>query len=330
MLKIDYKIYLSNSKDPRVNLSLEEYFLSKVEENQLILFFWQSENAVVIGRNQNPYQECNISSIIEENVVMVRRLSGGGAVYHDLGNLNFAFIAKSNVYDIEKQFSIILESLSDAFGIKGESSGRNDLVIAGRKFSGNAFINEEDRHLHHGTLLIDSDVTKVSRYLSVSHKKLDNKGFDSIKSRIICLKKLSDEITVDNVIKSVENKINQISDSEVFIEIINENVSELEKYIEKYSSHDWNYGDCPEFDFGFEEKYKWGMISINLKVNEGKIENIALHTDAMDSEKFSKLIDKLKSTELTIDNVYNVIDNSSLTLQIKEDMKNLFSVQLFS
>ncbi|MBI9011479.1 MAG: lipoate--protein ligase [Clostridiales bacterium] len=329
MDNIKYKVYISTMTDPRVNLSLEESFMSTVQDDECILLFWQSENAVVIGRNQNPYQECNLSKLEADNVITVRRLSGGGAVYHDLGNLNFAFISKTDYFDIDRQFSIILKALKK-LDIDGEFNGRNDLITDGRKFSGNAFIHDEDRHLHHGTLLIDADMNKISEYLSVSHQKLDNKGFDSVKSRVVNLKEINKTITIDDVINHSVDSLKHFTKHTVKAEYIYEDTLPLNHYMDKYMSHEWNFGDGPAFDFQYEEKFPWGMFSIHMNVKNGLIEDLAMYTDALESEKFYNLITVLENQKLSQESLNFLIDDSILEPFVKSDLKGFFKHHLFS
>ncbi len=329
MHNCDFKIYKSDITDPCINLALEEYFMNTVDENEYIIFFWQSENAVVIGRNQNPYQECNISKLEQENVKLVRRLSGGGAVYHDLGNLNFSFIARSSKFDINDNFNIIISALK-TLNIDSEFNGRNDLICGSRKFSGNAFINDDDKHLHHGTLLIDADITKISNYLTVSHAKLENKGFDSVKSRVLNLREVNSEISVNSIIEAITNYVSDLSNTyQQVIKIDELSSKDIEQYIKKYINHKWNYGDCPSFETKFEEKYDWGLISTSLIINEGKIDSIKIYTDALEVDKFDRFNKELIDVKLSLKRLEEIIKNSEFETKIKTDLLSYFLKHIF-
>ena len=188
----------SRSFDPYENLALEEALLSRVGEGELILYLWQNEGTVVIGRNQNPWKECRTALLAEEGGHLARRLSGGGAVFHDRGNLNFTFLMNEADYDLPRQLTV-LERACRSLGIPAQRSGRNDLLAEGRKFSGNAFYKHNGKAYHHGTLMLDVDMERVSRYLSPSKAKLAAKGVDSVRSRVVNLREFVPELTIERL-----------------------------------------------------------------------------------------------------------------------------------
>ncbi len=185
----------SRSFDPYENLALEEALLSRVGKGELILYLWQNERTVVIGKNQNPWKECRTALLAEEGGHLARRLSGGGAVFHDLGNLNFTFVMPGEEYDLPRQLTV-LERACRSLGIPAERSGRNDLLADGRKFSGNAFYKHNGKAYHHGTLMVDVDMEMVQRYLSPSKAKLAAKGVDSVRSRVVNLREFVPDLTI--------------------------------------------------------------------------------------------------------------------------------------
>jgi len=244
-------IYISESFDPKFNLSIEEWLMNNSETDEVILFLWQNENTIVIGRNQNPYKECNIKKLKEDDVYLIRRLSGGGAVYHDMGNLNFTFIASDNNYDVESNIKVILDSIA-RYGICGYFNGRNDLLVQERKFSGNAYISDKGKNCHHGTILVDVNLKKLTGYLTVSPLKLKSKGIDSVLSRVINLKEISPQLTIEDLKYSLIKSFNELYKTESQIIYINENSIDISKYIEKYSSWEWNYSESPDFSIVYE------------------------------------------------------------------------------
>ena len=185
----------SRSFDPYENLALEEALLNRVGEGELILYLWQNERSVVIGRNQNPWKECRTALLAEEGGRLARRLSGGGAVFHDLGNLNFTFLMPAADYDLLRQLTVI-ERACQSLGIPAARSGRNDLLADGRKFSGSAFYKHAGKAYHHGTLMVDVDLEMVQRYLRPSKAKLAAKGVDSVRSRVVNLREFVPDLTI--------------------------------------------------------------------------------------------------------------------------------------
>ena len=186
-------VITSVSTDPWHNLALEELLFTSGGEGT-VLYLWQNRNTVVIGRNQNAWKECRADLLEREGGRLARRTSGGGAVFHDMGNLNFTFITPRGGYDLERQLGVILGAVRSQ-GIDAGFTGRNDLVTAGGgKFSGNAFCFSRDRGLHHGTILVDVDMDKLSRYLVPSADKLRSKGVDSVRSRVANLRELNPDM----------------------------------------------------------------------------------------------------------------------------------------
>lgn len=172
---IDKITYIeSPTFSPYYNLAVEEYLLLHCENTECILYLWQNKHTIVIGQNQNAWKECNVSKLEEDGGYLVRRLSGGGAVFHDLGNLNFTFLVSKENYDVGKQTDVILRAVNK-LGIHAEKSGRNDLHINGKKFSGNAYYETRNHCYHHGTLMVNVDKQMLSYYLTVSKEKLSQK-----------------------------------------------------------------------------------------------------------------------------------------------------------
>ena len=172
------KYYQSNSFNPYINLSFEEKLMSMVNEDELIFYLWQNENTVVIGKNQCAKDQCNLELMKKDNITLARRSSGGGAVFHDLGNLNFTFITKSDDFDIKKNLEVIKLALKK-YNIEANFSGRNDLLVDGFKISGQAFLKTKNSCLHHGTLLIDVDLNNLAKYLKKDENKLKIHGVKS-------------------------------------------------------------------------------------------------------------------------------------------------------
>lgn len=285
-------IITSSTFDPWYNLALEEFLLKHVRENEIILYLWQNDNTVVVGKNQNCWKECKCDELEKNGGKLARRLSGGGAVYHDLGNLNFTFIMDKKLYDLEKQLKVIIEALKNV-DIEAEFSGRNDITVNGKKFSGNAFYNTKNTVLHHGTLLINSDLSKLAGYLQVSKEKIQSKGVESVQSRVINLKEINGSITLEQVINNLNSTFIKLYGGKGEATDINLFEEEINSLYNKYSSWQWRYGESPSFDISFQKRFSWGEIEICLNCKDGHIVDSKVYSDAMDYELITEISKKL-------------------------------------
>ena len=273
---------ITDCTNPYVNLAAEELLTMNGGPDEVILYLWQNANTVVIGKNQNPWAECRASLLEEEGGHLARRLSGGGAVFHDLGNLNFTFLVPTEDYDLAKQQRVLLEACR-SFGIPAELSGRNDLTADGRKFSGNAFYHNGPRSYHHGTLLVDVDGAKLQRYLTPTKAKLEAKGVPSVRSRVVNLKELCPTITIDGLKRALVAAFELVyglkSEPKSFTEADERRVAELR---EQYSSWAWRYGQRLPFTCRVEGRFPWGGVELQLQIDEGVIRQAAVYSDDMD------------------------------------------------
>ena len=187
--------FIGAGTNPHRNLAIEEYLTDTVPEDTLIVYLWQNKHTVVIGRNQNAWAECRTAELERDGGTLARRLSGGGAVYHDMGNLNFTFSLRTEDYDLRRQQSVIVEACR-MLGIPAEISGRNDILTNGCKFSGNSFYSHNGCSFHNGTLLLSVDMANLGKYLTPSKVKLESKGVASVRSRVINLTELVPTLTV--------------------------------------------------------------------------------------------------------------------------------------
>ena len=270
----------SASHDPWYNLALEELLLQRVQPGEVILYLWQNEQTVVIGRNQNAWRECRCQLLESEGGKLARRLSGGGAVYHDLGNLNFTFLTTRSHYDLSKQLGVILDALV-ALGVQAEFSGRNDLTAAGRKFSGNAYYYYKDAAMHHGTILVHTDFAKAARYLQPSQQKMEAKGVRSVSSRIINLTELVPDLTIHKVIEGLRTSFVKLyggEGTELDLGVYHGKAQEL---YARYASWQWRYGQTPAFDLSFTTRFPWGEVTVECAVQQGRIVDVAVYSDAL-------------------------------------------------
>ena len=286
------KIYRSSSFNPYENLATESLLLESVDCDTVILYLWQNDNTVVIGKNQNPLIECKVDLIDKENVFIARRSSGGGAVFHDKGNLNFTFIAQNENYNLEKQMQIIKKAC-DFANISTEISGRNDIVVNGKKISGNAFLNTKKSSLHHGTLLINSNIENISRYLSPNLSKLQSKGIKSVESRITNLTRFTPNLTCEDMcshlIKAAEEIYNLKSEK-----ILNTSLKEIEKLKNIYSSKEYIYGALIPYTITFSKRLSFGNLDLRISLKGKTINEIQAFTDSLDTnlpEKIKKVLE---------------------------------------
>lgn len=283
------RIYLGTSFDPYYNLAVEKRLLDLVGPNECILYLWQNQNTVVIGKSQNPWAECRTSLLEAEKGVLARRLSGGGAVFHDLGNLNFTFLVATENYDVDKQLSVIQQACR-LTGINAEKSGRNDLLAEEKKFSGNAFYHSGGHSYHHGTLMVDVDKEKLGRYLSPPKAKLQAKGIASVRSRVVNLKELSPDLTISAMKGYMVQAFQQVYGLNATEVILTEqDHAAIREIAATNKSWEFLYGTPLPFTFQCEDKFDWGYIQIQLQAKGGVVTAAKVYTDAMDWELAPKL-----------------------------------------
>ncbi|MEF7566259.1 lipoate--protein ligase [Bacillus infantis] len=280
MLFIDNK----GITDPRINLAIEEYALKNLDiDQESYLLFYINEPSIIIGKNQNTIEEINTEYVEKNGIHVVRRLSGGGAVYHDLGNLNFSFITKDDgdsFHNFRKFTEPVVEALKK-MGVAAELSGRNDLTAEGRKISGNAQFATRGRMFSHGTLLFDSEIDSVVSALKVRKDKIESKGIKSIRSRVANIsefleEKVSTEQFRSTLLKNIFGDLDEIPEY-VLTEEDWENIHQLSK--ERYQNWDWNYGKSPKFNLQHSHRFPVGQIDVRLDVNKGIIGNCKIFGD---------------------------------------------------
>ena len=318
------------STNPHMNLAFEEYMFNNIGEDECILYLWQNGHTVVIGKNQNAYKECKVMELTADDGFLARRPSGGGAVYHDLGNLNFTFITTSKYYDVDKQLEVIVQALM-VFGLKAEKSGRNDICIDDKKFSGNAFLKSKNKHYHHGTILVNVDMAQLGKYLNVSNKKLQAKGVDSVRKRVVNLKELNSEITVENMrselVKAFEIVYGAKADEIDRDSMDNRAIQEL---FEKYNSDEWRFGNTKITDMEISERFSWGEISIHLSLRANIIEAVKVYTDSMEVEIAGKLESLFTNIRFDKNEIAQIIKSNEKNLgEITQDLLQLIWSQDF-
>lgn len=301
------RIYRATGVDPFENLAIEEYLLQTTPADSCTLYLWQNQNTVVIGQNQNPWAECRVNLLESENGKLSRRLSGGGAVFHDLGNLNFTFLTAQDNYDLDKQLSVIQRACAMS-GITAVKSGRNDLLADGRKFSGNAFFHRQGKSYHHGTLLINADMERLQRYLSPPKAKLESKGISSVRSRVVNLQELSPELDIakmKNYMEAAFAEVYGLSPQVIAIE----DPDQVETIRQRISSWDYRFGKALAFSVEYNAHFSWGHVQLQLQASGGVVEHVKVYSDAMDWMLPSSIEQALTGCQFTMDAMAQSLDH---------------------
>lgn len=281
--------YITKNTQPYRNLALEEYLMETVPENAVTLYLWQNRRTVVAGRNQNAWRECRVAELEADGGYFARRLSGGGAVFHDLGNLNFTFLARKKNYDVARQLEVVLDA-ARRLGISAEKSGRNDITVQGRKFSGNAFYQSGEACYHHGTLLVNADIAALSRYLTVPPEKLKSKGVESVRARVANLAEFCPALTVEGVKTAMLAAFGGVyGEAPVTIAECEIDWERVKRLTEKFSSWEWRFGGGLEFQFELSRRFPWGGIQLQFVLECGKVKEAALYSDAMNAPLVSAM-----------------------------------------
>lgn len=267
--------------DPAYNLALEEYLVTGFTEP--IFRIWQNDRAVIVGRNQNTMQEINYPFLKERQIPVIRRMSGGGAVFHDLGNINYTFVQRAGEDDFNNYARFcapILEALK-RLGVKAELSGRNDMLIDGKKFSGNAQYMWHDRMLHHGTLMLYSDIGEVSAALQVNPLKIRSKGIRSVSSRVTNIgDHLRERIPVEEFIARIVETVEELfPDAQKYSLSERDRAAVLKLREEKYATYEWNFGYSPAYSFQRDAYLRGGLFSVRLDVKDGVIQAARIFGD---------------------------------------------------
>lgn len=319
--------------DPQINLALEEYVLNNFGEKDTFLLFYINKPSIIIGRNQNTVEEINTDFVDKNNIKVVRRLSGGGAVYHDEGNLNFSFITKDDgdsFHNFAKFTKPVVEALNK-IGVPAELVGRNDLLVKGRKISGNAQFSTKGRMFSHGTLMLDSEIENVVKALNVKKEKIESKGIKSIRSRVANISEfLNGKISMKQFKELLLRYIFNVEDVKDVprYELTKEDwdkVYEISK--NRYQKWEWNYGKSPAFNVKASHKFDSGLLDVRLDVKKGIIENCKIYGDFFGLGDVKDIEEKLigvRHERTAIEQALESIDVAHYLGRItKEDFINL-------
>ncbi|MCM3748281.1 lipoate--protein ligase [Paenibacillus pasadenensis] len=278
--------------DPSLNLALEEYVLRHLPADNDYLLFYINEPSIIIGKNQNTLEEINEDYVQERGLHVVRRLSGGGAVYHDHGNLNFSFITKDDgesFRNYRKFTQPVIEALH-SMGVEAELSGRNDIQVGERKISGTAQFATRGRMYTHGTLLFQSDISHVAAALKVNPEKFKSKSTKSVRSRVANISEfLLEPMTVEQFRSRLLGFLYKGEPVQTYelTEADWEGVRRIAE--ERYRSWDWNYGRSPEFNMRQVKRLSAGTYDVRLNVAQGRIERASIYGDFFGTAEVSEL-----------------------------------------
>ncbi|OEF27543.1 lipoate--protein ligase [Vibrio rumoiensis] len=308
------RLLFSTSTNPLFNLAVEDTIFRSMPADQKVLFLWRNDNTVVIGRAQNPWKECNTQRMERDGITLARRQSGGGAVFHDLGNTNFTFMAGKPEYDKTVSTDIVLKALTQ-LGIKGKATGRNDLVVetdeGERKFSGSAYRETMDRGFHHGTILLNADMSRLADYLNPDPKKLQAKGITSVRSRVINLQQLEPSLTHEKLCTAITQAFFDYYGEQVEAEFISPDsmpdLPNFEATFTKQQDWHWNFGNTPEFTHHIDERFTWGGVELHFNIKKAHIDDVQVFSDSLDPAPLEALQVALKGQIYSVEGMESAV-----------------------
>lgn len=298
--------FFSPTGDATKNMAYDDFFLSRLGKEDFLMMFYVNDSSVIIGKNQNGWRECNLPAMEANHVTLARRVSGGGAVYHDNKNLNFSFIAGQKRYDVPAQLKLIIDTMQN-LGIPAAFTGRNDILADGKKFSGNAFCRRSEVSMHHGTILIDTDLSKLQNYLNVSQKKIQSKGITSVRSRVCNITEFNPALTIDIVAKALKDVYYNTYATPAEFFFVEEDLQALTTLQEKHASWQWRLGSAPQFDILLESRFDWGGVEFYFSVKHGKVTGATIYSDALDPTLAEQLAPLFTGAQFTSESLVSQI-----------------------
>lgn len=268
------EIFVSNEKDPVFNLALEEFLFHASEKSNNKVLFYINDSAVIVGKHQNPWQECDLTFLKKSGIDLLRRFSGGGAVYHDVGNVNFSFMTSLQRHKPEVNAKYICDAL-ETLGMAVKKEEKNDLVLNGRKFSGSAFAIKKQRALHHGTLLVNVDLESMNRALLPSFSNISGKGTVSRPAEVINLSQINAELSAQNMMNYLAKHLATILEGGRIQHFSKRdmNSNHFNSIIERHKSWEWKFAQTPDFELSIaNDEYSGGF---DVKIEKGLIAKIS-------------------------------------------------------
>ena len=329
---------INNSNDPFFNHAAEEYLMNNFDEE--IFMLWINKPSILIGRNQNTISEINLDYVEENHITVVRRLSGGGTVYNDLGNMNFTFITYRNSLETKvkngfEKFALPVINALKSLGANAEFTGRNDIVIGGKKFSGNAQYSQKDKLLHHGTLLYNCDMSKLSLALKSKPIKFVDKSVKSVGARVTnIIEHIDEKMDLLEFREYLKNYVIKTHGIETIYEFNEKDLKEIDKIVKnRFETWEWNYGKSPNYRYTNSRKYPSGVVEYHLEVESGQIENISIYGDFFGEKSIKELEEKLIGVKHNINDLEAVLNTININdyihgLSEKEFIEGLLDIEL--
>jgi lipoate-protein ligase A len=297
--------------DAYTNVAMDAWLLQNLHADEPVFSLWQDANAVIIGRNQNTFGEINQDFIDEKNIQVVRRVTGGGAVYHDLGNLNFSLFVPVTSATSDINFGTFIEPVLEALkglGVPAELTGRNDLVVDGKKISGNAQRMEKGYVLHHGTLMYDVDIDTMVRSLNVSDDKFISKAAKSVRARVGMIRDVNPDLTMETLIAGLMDALtNHDEDGEI---VLTDEQKQAIKDLRdsQFATWAWNYGESPKSDFQNEKRFDGGTLGLSVTLADGLIQTIRFDGDFLGLEDWRDVADQFVGVPFNKAEVLEVLE----------------------
>jgi lipoate-protein ligase A len=318
-------IFIKNDNtNPYINHAIEEYVLDKFSEDVFML--WRNESCILIGKNQNTLSEIDIDYVKQHNLAVVRRMSGGGAIFNDLGNLNFTFISSidGNNFAHFERFTYPIINALKKLSINAELTGRNDLTIEGKKFSGNAQYQHRNRILHHGSILFSVDMSKLSQALKSKDIKFQDKAVKSVKDRVTNIQQyLNAPMDVIEFKQFLMQNIMKEEKNSKWYELTEIDWVNIQKICDcKYATWIWNYGHSPKFNYHNEKKFPGGIVQVNINIQKGFIKDVRFYGDFFSSCDIKELEDRFVGIRYSKEDLENAFINIDIKKYISNISKN--------
>jgi lipoate-protein ligase A len=289
---VPIRIVESTDTNPWFNLATEDFIFRDMDPSVDVLFLWRNQPNIVIGKHQNPWAECDLEAMEREGVLLTRRQSGGGAVYQDLGNSCFTFMAGKQQYSVEQNFALIVDALA-RLGITAEHTGRNDVVVEGRKVSGSAFKLAPDRAFHHGTMLISADLGRLGALLRPDDRKLQAKGVASVRSRVANLTEWAPDLDHDGFCAAMVAAFCDHHGEQAPVEDLDrsdlEAIPALAARYERQCDWNWRFGETPEFAVELKTRFAWGLVDVHLDADHGVVSDARVFSDSLQPDMIDRV-----------------------------------------